>query len=365
LADSIHARARAIWTLALLNRQLCLIPIFMSAMAMLSGCDIASSTGSRDQIRVVGSSTVYPFAVSVAEHFIDKTPGMKSPVIEQNGTGAGAKIFCGGIGARFPDALNASRRLKRSEFDLCARNGVTRIGEIQIGLDGMAFGEARPGPALALSTVAIYRALAATPFGTPQTARLWRDVDRTLPAIPIKIYGPPASSGTRDALAELILTRGCNSDPAMARLITADPARHRKLCTTVREDGVYVEAGENDALIVQKLYTDPDAIGIFGYSFIAENADRLSANRVNGVMPTTQTIGDFSYPGARPLYIYVKLAHLSAIRGLRDYVAEFANGWGPDGYLARRGMVTAPDTVRAAGVAQIIRMTPLDRSGLQ
>jgi phosphate transport system substrate-binding protein len=341
-------------------RTIILPMLCLGAVAGLSGCDGGSGSASRDQIRAVGSSTLYPFAIAVAEQFVDKNPGMKSPVIEQNGTGAGAKIFCEGVGAAHPDILDASRRMKRSEYDLCAKNKVDRIGEIQVGLDGMAFAEAKQGPALKLTTQAIYKALAANPFGKPQTAKLWRDVDPALPAIPIKVYGPPASSGTRDALAELILTKGCDTDPAMRALHDSNADQHKKTCTTIREDGAFIEAGENDALIVQKLNTDPTAIGIFGYSFLEANGDKLNGNSINGVVPTYDTIANFSYPGARPLYIYVKMAHLAAIKGLKEYIAEYANGWGMNGYLKQRGMVAAPADILAVSAAQIKDMKPLD-----
>jgi phosphate transport system substrate-binding protein len=334
-------------------------------LMMLNGCEDIASAARRDQIRVVGSTTVYPFATAVAERFVNDNADRKSPIIEQNGTGPGVKSFCGGIGAQFPDIVNASRRLKAGEYALCAANGVTQIGEIQIGLDGMAFAENASGPALKLTLASLYKALAATPFGQPQTARLWRDVDPALPAIPIKIYGPPASSGTRDALAELIMMRGCDTDPAMLKLRADRPKDHAVLCTTIREDGLFIEAGENDTLIVQKLGGDANAIGIFGFSFLEANGDRLHGNSIDGVAPSYASIADFSYPGARPLYIYVKMAHLNAVQGLRDYIAEFGRAWGPDAYLRRRGMVVAPAPVLRQSAAQIANMQPLDPAQLK
>jgi phosphate transport system substrate-binding protein len=341
-----------------------------TACLALSACDSTGGSGGggtavRDQIRAVGSSTVYPFATAVAEQFVNKNTGMKSPIIESTGTGAGFKLFCGGIGTGFPDIANASRAIKKSEYEDCAKNKVTDVVEIQIGLDGIAFAEGKSGPKLELSPRDVYAALAANPFGKPQTAKTWKDVNPSLPAIPIKVYGPPSTSGTRDALAELILTKGCDTDAAMKALKDKDKDAHKKTCTGVREDGAFVDAGENDNLIVQKLLADPQAIGVFGYSFLEENAETLVGNPINGIMPTYATISDFSYPGARPLYIYVKSAHLKAIKGLQGYVEEFSSAWGPDGYLKKRGMVIAPDAVRAAAAQQVKDMKPLDPTTLK
>jgi phosphate transport system substrate-binding protein len=338
------------------------------ALIGLSGCDSTSSggsgTGVRDQIRAVGSSTVYPFATAVAEQYVNKNAGMKSPIIESTGTGAGMKLFCGGVGAGHPDIATASRRMKKSEYETCVKNKVTDVVELQIGLDGIAFAEGKTGAKLALTPRDVYAALAANPFGKPQTAKTWKDVNPTLPAIAIKVYGPPSTSGTRDALAELILTKGCDSDAAMKALKDKDSDAHKKTCTTIREDGAFVDAGENDNLIVQKLLADPQALGIFGYSFLEENTETLSGNTINGIVPTYATISDFSYPGARPLYIYVKSAHLKAIKGLQGFVSEFATAWGPDGYLKKRGMVIAPADVRAAAELQAKEMKPLDPTTL-
>ena len=342
--------------------------IAVTALAALSGCDNAgdgNAAAVRDQIRAVGSSTVYPFATAVAEQFVNKNTGTKSPIIESTGTGAGFKLFCAGVGARFPDIANASRAIKKSEYETCVKNKVNDVVEIQIGLDGIAFAEGKTGPTLALTPRDVYAALAANPFGKPQSAKTWKDVNAALPAIPIKVYGPPSTSGTRDALAELILAKGCDTDAAMKALKEKDADLHKKTCTTIREDGAFVDAGENDNLIVQKLLADPQAIGVFGYSFLEENTETLVGNPINGVMPTYASISDFSYPGARPLFIYVKSAHLKAIKGLQAYVDEFASAWGPDGYLKQRGMVIAPDAVRTAAAQQAKDMKPLDPATLK
>ena len=334
------------------------------ALLALAACDDSNGAGSRDQIRAVGSSTVYPFATAVAEQFVNKNPKFKSPIIESTGSGAGIKLFCGGIGANQPDIVNASRRMKRAEYDACEKNGVSRIMEIQIGLDGIAFAESTKGDKIPLAALDVYKALAATPFGQPQTAKTWKDVNPALPATPIKVYGPPSTSGTRDALAELILARGCNVNPQMRDMQDTKPDQHKKICTTIREDGAYIDAGENDNLIVQKIEADPKAIGIFGFSFLDANKDRLVGNMLNSTLPTYSSIANFTYPGARPLYIYVKAAHIKAVPGLKEYIEEFASAWGQDGYLKRRGLVVAPAAVLEKSASVIKDMKTLDPSEL-
>jgi phosphate transport system substrate-binding protein len=339
--------------------------VAVSALA-LSACGSSSdggSGGARDFVRAVGSSTVYPFATAVAEKVAGQ--GLKSPVIESTGTGAGMKLFCSGVGASFPDIENASRRMKASEFEDCKKNGVTEIIEIQVGIDGIAFAEANGGPNMKLTPEAVYKALAAAPFGKPQAAKNWNDVDPSMPAIPILVYGPPTTSGTRDALKELILEAGCKTDPAMAALKDSDKDAYEKNCTQVREDGAYVEGGENDNLLVQKISQNPKAIGIFGFSFLEENMDKLKGVPMSDVAPTYATISDFSYPGARPLYIYVKKAHLGPIKGLKEFVAEWPKAWGPDGYLKTKGMVIAPDAVRATNADVVTKLTVMDGTGLK
>ncbi len=334
------------------------------ALAACGGGAGGGASGARENVRVVGSSTLYPFATAVAEATA-KTTGGKAPVVESTGTGAGMKLFCAGVGAAHPDVQNASRRMKASEYEECAKNGVKDVIEIQVGLDGIAFAEAKGGADVKLTPVDVYKALAANPFGKPNTTKLWSDVNRALPAMPILVYGPPSTSGTRDALAELILTKGCDSDAAMKALKEKDKDEHKKVCTTVRQDGVYVDSGENDNLIVQKLAQNPKAIGVFGFSFLEENMDKLKGIEMTGVAPTYASIADFSYPGARPLYIYVKSAHLKVIKGLDAYVAEWAKSWGPDGLLKTRGMVVAPDDVRAANAEIAKTMKLLDPTTLK
>jgi phosphate transport system substrate-binding protein len=338
----------------------CLIAASTLALAACGG----GGDKSRDFVRVVGSSTVYPFATAVAESAV-KDAGIKSPVIESTGTGAGMKLFCAGVGAAHPDVENASRRMKKSELDDCVKNGVKDIVEVQIGLDGIAFASARGGVTMPLTVTDVYKALAANPFGKPNAAKTWKDVNPAFPATPISVYGPPSTSGTRDALAELILTKGCESDPAMKALKETDKDAHKKICTGVRSDGAYVEQGENDNLIVQKIEENRNAVGIFGYSFLEENAAKLQGLTMGGIAPTYQSISDFSYPGARPLYIYIKAAHLNAIKGLKEYAGAFAKSWGPDGILKTRGMVIAPDDVRANSARIVGAMTLMDSSQLK
>jgi len=330
----------------------------------LAGCGGADS-GSRDQVRAVGSSTVYPFAKAVAEQLAKSDPSIKSPIIESTGTGAGMKLFCAGVGPQYPDIEDASRRMKKSEFDECVANGVKDIAEIQVGLDGVAFAEAKGGANLALTPEDIYKALAKNPYGKPNTAKTWHDVNPALPADQILVYGPPSTSGTRDALKELILAKGCDANPEMKALKDSDKKKHDDVCTQVREDGVYVDAGENDNLIVQKIEANPKAIGIFGFSYVEENADRIKGLTMSGITPTYQTISDFTYPGARPLYIYVKKAHLKAIPGLQAYVTQWSKLWGKDGALAKLGMVVAPDAVLAESAKAVTVMPSLDGSQLK
>ncbi len=335
-----------------------------SAALLLSACGGAQSN-SREQIRAVGSSTVYPFAKVVADSLAKSNSAFKSPIIESTGTGAGMKLFCAGVGVQHPDIANASRRMKKSEFEDCAKNGVDKIVEVQVGLDGIAFAEAKGGLALKLTQEDVYKALAANPYGKPNTAKTWKDVNPSLPAEPILVYGPPSTSGTRDALKELVLMKGCDANPEMKALKETDKDKHEQICTEVRNDGAYVDAGENDNLIVQKLEANPKAVGVFGFSYLEENADKLIGLPMNGVMPTYAAISDFSYPGARPLYIYVKAAHLDAIKGLREFVAEWAKLWAKDGVLAKAGMVVSPDDVIAKNTKVVTEFTPLDPSTLK
>ncbi|MEZ0494694.1 substrate-binding domain-containing protein [Sphingomonas sp. IW22] len=330
----------------------------------LTACDEGGAA--REEIRIVGSSTVYPFTTAVAEQFRNKRPDRKAPVIEATGTGAGVKQFCGGIGPLHPDILNASRRLKKSEFESCAANGVSEIMEVQVGLDGVAFAESTRGPKLALSSSDIYRALAAFPGGQPNRSRFWSDVNPSLPHIPIQVMGPPGTSGTRDALAELILARACEAVvPGAAEWKENDSDRFARNCTRVRDDSAYVDSGENDNLIVQKLDANPNAIGIFGFSYLDENKGRLNGVPIDGVEPTYDSIASGRYPGARPLFIYVKKRHLRPVPGLGEFLTDYVEAWAPDGPLVRKGMIAAPDAARERAAQIVAKGTTLDPAGLE
>jgi len=339
----------------------------IAAITLVAAAAAPAWAAARRNIHIVGSSTVYPFATSVAERFARANPTLRPPVIESTGTGAGMKLFCAGVGERFPDIENASRRMKASEARLCAQNGVTRVTEIQIGLDGIVLAGSTRTPAMAITTRDFYLALAATPFGRPNRARTWHDVNPRLPNIPISVIGPPPTSGTRDAVGELLMTPPCEKNAAMAAMKKANEARFKEICTRIREDGAYIQAGENDNLIVRKLGATPGTYGIFGYSFLEENAATLRGVTVNGVAPTYATIANFSYPGARPLYIYVKNQHAAAIPGIRQYVAEFTreSTWSRSGYLVRRGMIASPDAVRANNARLAQALTPVSFAALR
>src|SRR5215213_183612 len=333
----------------------------LTALA-LAAVSTSGMADARSQMRAVGSSTVYPFAKMVAERIARANPRLGTPIIESTGTGAGMKLFCAGVGERFPDVENASRRMKASEAKLCAANGVTQVTEIQIGLDGVALATSKSTPLSGVTQRDIYLALAKTPFGKPNKARTWKDVNGKLPAIPIRVYGPPTTSGTRDALGELILTPPCEANPSMAALKKSDENKFKAICTGVREDAAYIQAGENDNLIVQKIEANAGTIGVFGFSYLEENMDKLKGIPVNGVTPTYQTIAAFKYPGARPLYIYIKNAHAGAIPAVRAYAAEFTkeSAFGPNGYLLRAGLISAPNNVRARSQQAARGLSPLN-----
>lgn len=334
----------------------------------LAGC--SSPTGgdagaSRNQIRVVGSSTVYPFTQAVAERFGQSGAGFSAPIVESTGTGGGINLFCAGVGAQHPDIVNASRRIKASEIELCNRNGVQQVVEVPVGIDGLALIESNNSPQFQLTARDVYAALAANPFGRPQTARNWSDVNPSLPNIPIRVYGPPPTSGTRDSFAELILEKGCDTDAATKALKETDSDRHKTVCTQIREDGAYIEAGENDNLLVQRVSENPGTVGILGYSFLEANRERVHGIPLAGVAPTAETIQNFTYPGARKLYIYVKGEHLSAIPGLREFLTAYSQAWNPGGYLVQRGMIPLPDVERQAALQAVQSPQPITAAALR
>ena len=342
------------------------IRTFAIAATALTAFSFSTMADARS-LRAVGSSTVYPFAKAVAERIARANPGLGTPVIESTGTGGGMKLFCAGIGERFPDVADASRRMKASEAKACATNGVTKITEIQVGIDGIALATDHNTPLAGVTTRDVYMALAKTPFGKPNRTKTWKDVNPKLPAIAIRVYGPPPTSGTRDALGELIMTAGCDTNPGMAGLKKADEAKYKAVCTGMREDGAFIEAGENDNLIVQKLEANPGTVGIFGYSYLEENLGRLKGLTINGVQPTYDNISSFKYPGARPLYIYVKNAHAAAVPAVRAFAAEFTkeSAFGPNGYLRKAGLIAAPNPVRARSQQAARTLAPLNLAGLK
>jgi phosphate transport system substrate-binding protein len=331
------------------------IMLVAASALILAACqDQAASGGAaRDTIRAVGSSTVYPFATLVGERFAEAT-GMKKPQIESTGTGGGFERFCGGIGPDTPDISNASRRMKKSEFEKCQANGVTDIIEVQIGFDGLAFGESKAGAGFSLTLEDIYKALAAEPYGKPNTAKSWKDVNPSLPAIGISVFGPPSTSGTYDSFKELLLMAGCDKNPEMKALKDSDEEKHKKICGTFRGSPYYVEQGENDNLIISKLDKNPTSLGAFGFSYLNSNIDKIKPIPINGVAPSMATIADGSYPGSRAMFIYVKKAHIGVIPGLMDYVAEFAKASATGGYLNERGLIP-PTSEAATAIAATIK----------
>ena len=346
-----------------MNKSIVLLPL----VALVAACGGNGSGGnaSGSQIKVVGSSTVYPFTTAIAEEFQRANPGM-SVIVESTGTGAGVKLFCAGVGDKFADMVNASRALKASEYEMCAKNGAKQVIEVPIGIDGLTFIEAKDSPGLNLTTADIYKALAANPFGKgPNKAKTWQDVNPSLPAIKIRVLGPPPTSGTRDSLADLILAKGCESDPAMKDLKKADEKKHKDLCTKIREDGAYVEAGENDNLLVQKVTADPGTLGVLGFSYLEENLDKVKPVSLAGVAPTEATIADLSYPGSRKLYLYIKGEHLAIKPGIKQFIAAYAKSWGQGGSLEKRGLVPFAATDAEGANAQAAALKPLDPAGLK
>ena len=331
------------------------------ALASAAAALTLSAAADARSMRAVGSSTVYPFAKMAAERVARANPRLGTPIIESTGTGAGFKLFCAGVGERFPDISNASRRMKAKEAAQCAASGVKDVTEIQIGLDGVAIATARSTPIAGITQRDLYMAIAKTPFGKPNRAKTWKDVNGRLPALPIRVYGPPSTSGTRDALGELLMTPPCEANASMAALKKSDEARFKAICTAVRTDGGYIEAGENDNLIVQKLAANPGTLGIFGYSFLEENVSKVKGVTINGIAPTYATISTFKYPGARPLYIYVKNAHVRAIPAIRAFVAEITkeSAIGPRGYMLAGGLVAAPNGVRARAQQAARTLSPV------
>jgi phosphate transport system substrate-binding protein len=314
----------------------------------------AHAQAARDYISIVGSSTVYPFATVVAEQF-GKATRYKTPKIESTGTGGGIKLFCAGVGVQHPDITNASRAIKKSELEQCAKNGVSEVVEVKLGYDGITVAHAASVKPVALTRKDLWLALAKQ-VPDPKGTRLlvanpyknWSEINPALPNLKIEVLGPPPTSGTRDAFVELVMDEGCNQLPLMRDMQTSDAKQHKAACQTMREDGGYVEAGENDNLIVQKLVANPSAFGIFGFSFLDQNRDKLQGVSIEGVKPEFDAIASGKYVVSRPLYFYLKKAHVAVIPGIKEYVAEFTSekAWGREGYLATRGLIPMPDAER-------------------
>ena len=320
----------------------------MAAFALASTV-LAGVAHARDQIRIVGSSTVFPYTQAVAEQYAAST-GNAAPVVESTGTGGGMKIFCQGVGEDQADLTGASRAMKKSEFEACAKNGVVDVTEIQLGYDGLSIAVSRANDFdWDLTEAQIFNALAAEVEKDGQVVanpyKTWSEIDPSLPDVAIQVFGPPPTSGTRDAFVELTMHEGCATFPVLKAL---EGDRKNEVCSRMRQDGPFIEAGENDNLIVQRIEADPNALGIFGYSFLYENSDKLKAVKVEGIEPTFETIADFSYDIARPIFIYIKNAHRGVIPGMNEFIAEYVSdaALGPNGYLAERGLTPLSDDLR-------------------
>ena len=308
----------------------------------------------RNQISVVGSSTVYPFSTVVAENF-GRDTGMKTPKIESTGSGGGMKLFCAGLGVNHPDITNSSRRIKKTELEKCTKAGIDVV-EIKVGYDGLVIANSKKGEKFNLSKRDIFLALAKdVPEGNAEGGKLipnpnktWKEVNSNLPDIKIEVLGPPPTSGTRDAFNELAIEGGCKTFPNLKAIKKEDKKKYKAICRAVREDGVYIEAGENDNLIVQKLAENKNALGVFGFSFLAENEDKIQGSNIDGNEPTFENIASKDNTVSRPLYFYIKTAHVDVIPGIREFVEAYTSddAFGPDGYLSERGLIPMPDEER-------------------
>lgn len=325
------------------------LKIALPTISVLAGLLMAANVFARDNIEVVGSSTVYPFSTVVAERY-GRSTGKATPKIESTGSGGGMKLFCSGVGTNYPDITNSSRRIKMSEFKKCQKNGVKDVIEVQIGYDGIVIANSVDAKSINLSRKDIFLALAAKVPGDTEGSLIdnpytnWKQINPLLPDIDIEVLGPPPTSGTRDAFVELGMEGGCKKIAWIAALKKTDKNTYKQVCHTVREDGRYIEAGENDNLIVQKLEANPAALGIFGFSFLDQNADKVQGASIESIEPTFESIADKSYPISRPLFFYVKKAHVGVVPGMMGYLKEFTSerAWGVEGYLAEKGMISLP-----------------------
>jgi len=343
-----------------------IISLSLGSVALISAVASAQS-GSRDTITAVGSSTVYPFSTVVAERF-GKSTDFKTPKIESTGTGGGMKLFCASNAIDTPDLSNASRRMKKSEFDMCVKNGVTSITEVLLGYDGIVVANSNASDTMQVTRKELFLALAKevpakdgshTLVVNPY--RLWSDINPALPANKIEVLGPPPTSGTRDAFAELVLEGGCKKFSWIKAIKKKDKSKYKEICHSVREDHAYIEAGENDNLIVQKLTANPKAFGIFGFSFLDQNSDMLQGSVIDGQSPTFEAIADGSYPVSRPLYFYVKNAHVGKVPGILEFLTEFTSeaAMGEEGYLTDKGLIPLGGDKLAKVRANVLSLTPL------
>jgi phosphate transport system substrate-binding protein len=339
-----------------------LMPMAATALLALS---TAAPALARDQINIVGSSTVFPFSTTVAERF-GKSTDFKTPIVESTGSGGGLKLFCSGGGVDTPDITNASRRIKASEVELCEKNGVGDIVEAKIGFDGIVLANSTASDQIELSLRDIFLALAKdVPMddGTtrPNAYQTWDQINPDLPAVKIEVLGPPPTSGTRDAFAELAMEGGCKTFDWVKALKKSDKSAYKSLCHTVRSDGAYVEAGENDNLIVQKLEANPAAFGIFGYSFLEQNSDLVQGSIIEGVAPEFEEIAGGDYPIARSLFFYIKKSHVGVVPGLAEFLGEFTSddAWGEDGYLTDKGLIPLSEEEREQWADKINNLIPL------
>jgi phosphate transport system substrate-binding protein len=336
------------------------------ASVALAGSIAAVSTPAmaRDTVNVVGSSTVYPFATVVAERF-GRNTDFPTPKLESTGSGGGLKLFCAGIGTQHPDITNASRRMKKSEFEMCQSNGVKEITEVKIGADGIVIANSKDAEKLDLSLKQVFLALAKEvpdPKGGDKLVanpyQKWSDIDSSLPNLEISVMGPPPTSGTRDAFVEIAMEGGCKTFDFIKAMEKKDM---KSVCHSMREDGPFVEAGENDNLIVQRLAQDKDTLGIFGYSFLMENSSQIQAATIGGVEPTPETIADEDYPVARSLFFYIKNAHVGVVPGIKEYAEEFTSegAWGDNGYLVDVGLIPNPRNTRMEVAKNVRNLKPM------
>ncbi|HAY50060.1 MULTISPECIES: substrate-binding domain-containing protein [Thalassospira] len=324
--------------------------------ASIALVSVVSAAQARDQVRIVGSSTIFPLTTKVAEHFA-RTTGEPAPVVESTGSGGGFKLFCGGVGEQYPDIVDASRPISGSETAICAANSVRKISEIKIGYDGIVLLGSREAPTMSLTARQLYLALARTipvnGASVPNPNVKWSDVDPSLPDLKIRVYGPPPTSGTRDLMGQLLLDKGCSTFADIASLESSDPDSFRLLCRTIREDGAYIEAGENDRLVISKLEKDPTSYGVMGFNNLERNREKLRGITINGIEPDYETILDGSYPGSRALYLYVKDDHEQLVRSLGAFVSTYVSEAviGEDGLLVENGLVPLTEEERQETLA--------------